>query len=189
MRMVAWSTRHFVCVCLVAALVGCSSEAEAPRLHPAEPDEPTWRGLRAYAYSSPVPPLDATALDGSYRRVLTAAQTGGTPIACRRCAPFRLDPGVTRLVFDRGRYFLDFRPAGTDDLCPGCKPPGSFRSSGHFVVTRNKVALFNDPNCQQARGKYRWNYDGKTLRFETMSDGCFGGIRGRFLTEKPWRGD
>jgi hypothetical protein len=184
--MEALPTRLFVCVSLVAALAGCSPESESPRLRSTEPDEPTWRGLQAYAYTSPVPPLDATTLDGTYTRVLTVAQAGGAPIACRRCAPFRLDPGITWLAFDRGRYFLVFQPAGTGDVCPGCKPPGSFRATGHFVIEDDRLELFNDPNCQESRGAYRWNIEGETLRFEIVSDDCFGGIRGRFLAERPW---
>jgi hypothetical protein len=189
MRIVAFPARLFVSGALLAVLIACSPNTESARQPDARPTELRRWGLQAYAYTSPVPPLEPTALDGSYRRVLTPTQTGGPPIACRRCAPYRLDPGTTRLVFDKGRYFLLFQPIGTGDLCPGCKPAGSFRATGHVVVTGNRMELFNDPNCEESRGVYRWNTEGETLTFETVSDDCFGGIRDRFLTERPWRVD
>ncbi len=186
MKMAASPARLFALTTLLTLLVGCSTGAE-PRRDAGEITEPTYRGLQAYAYSSPVPPLEPTSLDGTFRREITVAQAGDEPVACRRCAPYRLDAGTTLLVLERGRFFLLFSPLTDKKVCPGCKPPGSFRASGHFVLEGDRIELFNDPNCEETRGVYSVEQKAAILRFNTIDDPCFGGIRGHFLGAYPWQ--
>lgn len=130
------------------------------------PEEP-------YPFSTPVPPPEPTAIDGTYTRVVDVDLAGGH-VKCARCAPYRLEPGTDTLVFDRGRFFLEHDPPG-------------FRSSGHFWVEGDRLRLFNDPNCVKFEGIYEWNLSGEVLRLEAVEDDCpFAKLRQRNLMATEW---
>jgi len=104
-------------------------------------DDPT---LLPYPFMSPTPAPDPTVLDGTYLRTLTLRDVGGArvglPYRCLRCPPFRIDAGVSTLIFTRGAYYMHHQLSG-------------FRTMGSFVVEGDRVTLFNDANCPQSPGR------------------------------------
>lgn len=167
--------------CDSASTVRYNGDAAAVPADALSPGQP-------YPFATPAPPRDATAIDGEYVRRVTVEQAGGKPVYCARCAPYRLDAGVTTLVFDRGRFFVDFRPMGTKRPCEVCKKPPGFKSSGHYIVAGDRITFFNDPNCTDARGTYRWQLDDGELMLAAIEDECaFLQLRAKFLTAFPWK--
>lgn len=130
------------------------------------------------------PPLERTAIDGWYVRIVTLEELGGPvlgmPTHCRRCVPYEIDPGLETLTLYRGRYYLDHQLTGR-------------RGLGHYVVRGHGVRFFNDPNCSGTTGTYRWSLRGRTLSLTGVRDPCpFGpepdvlDHRARDLTFSPW---
>jgi hypothetical protein len=78
---------------------------------------------------------------------------------CRRCVPYEIDPGLETLTLYRGRYFLEHQLTGR-------------RGLGHYVVEDDRVLFFNDPNCSQTVGTYRWRIAGHTLSLVGIDDPC-----------------
>ena len=109
------------------------------------------------------PPLERTPVDGSYVRIVTLDQLGGSvagmPTHCRRCVPYEIDPGLETLTLYRGRYYVDHQLTGR-------------RALGHYVVDGDEVRFFNDPNCSSTTGVYRWELRGRTLSFVGVADPC-----------------
>lgn len=125
--------------------------------------------LLPYPYLSPTPPpTTETVLDGTYIRTLTLRDVGGAriglPFRCLRCPPYRIDAGVSTIMFWHGAYFLHHQMSG-------------FRTQGSFVVDGDRVTLFNDPNCPQERGLYAFETTAHGLRFDVIHDDC------------PWSGE
>jgi hypothetical protein len=135
--------------------------------------------LLPYPYHSPTPAPDSTSpLDGTYLRMLTLHDVGGArvglPYRCLRCPPFRIDAGVSTLIFFHGAYYLHHQLSG-------------FRTMGSFVVDGDRVTLFNDPNCPQTEGVYEFERSAHAVRFRVVHDDCpFSGERGFDLTARPW---
>jgi len=135
--------------------------------------------LLPYPYLSPTPPpTTETVLDGTYIRTLTLRDVGGAriglPFRCLRCPPYRIDAGVSTIMFWHGAYFLHHQMSG-------------FRTQGSFVVDGDRVTLFNDPNCSSVRGTYVWRLDGTLLRLKVVDDTCaFEGERAIDLASDPW---
>jgi hypothetical protein len=134
--------------------------------------------LLPYPFMSPTPPPDATALDGTYLRTLTLRDVGGArvglPYRCLRCPPFRIDAGVSTLVFVRGAYYVHHQISG-------------FRTMGSFVVQDDRVTLFNDTNCPQTPGVYAFALSAHGLRFRVIEDDCpFSGERALDLMRTSW---
>ena len=128
-----------------------------------------------YPYSTPLPPAEPTPIDGTYSREIDN-ELAGAPGKCKRCPPYRLEPGGETLTFDRGRYFVEHEPPG-------------FRSSGHFwVEDDNRIRLFNDPSCSTFEGVYEWEVADGVLRLHAVEDECpFTQLRQRFLMAKDWQ--
>ncbi len=138
-------------------------------------DDPT---LLPYPFMSPTPPPDPSALDGTYLRTLTLRDVGGAriglPYRCLRCPPFRIDAGVSTLIFTRGAYYLHHQLS-------------DFRTMGSFVVEDDRVTLFNDANCPQTPGIYAFEVTAHGLRFRVVEDDCpFSGERSFDLMVRPW---
>ncbi len=138
-------------------------------------DDPT---LLPYPFMSPTPPPDPSVLDGTYLRTLTLRDVGGAriglPYRCLRCPPFRIDAGVSTLIFTRGAYYLHHQLSG-------------FRTMGSFVIHGDRVTLFNDANCPQTPGIYAFEVTAHGLRFRVVEDDCpFSGERGFDLMVRPW---
>jgi hypothetical protein len=134
--------------------------------------------VRPYPYVTPTPTPEPTEIDGTYMLILDLEELGGAkhalPFPCRRCLPYARDPGVSTLIFFRGEYFLHHQMSG-------------FRSSGHYEVDRNRLSLFNDPNCSSVRGTYVWRLDETLLRLKVVEDPCaFEGERAIDLASDPW---
>jgi hypothetical protein len=134
--------------------------------------------LRPYPYTKPTPAPVPTDIDGTYMLILTLEDLGGPnaalPFPCRRCLPYARDPGVMTLIFFHGAYFVDHQMSG-------------FHATGHYEVERNKLTLFNDPNCSRVRGTYTWQVEGRSLRLEAIDDPCaFQGERATDLATDVW---
>lgn len=134
--------------------------------------------MEPYPYTTPIPPREPTAIDGTYVRIMSLQDVGGPvvglPYRCLRCIPYRVDPGTTTLILFEGRYFLHHYLSG-------------FKALGHYTVDGDAIHLFNDPNCSSMAGDYRWQMDGRDLTFETVSDPCvFGDERSHDLTLSSW---
>jgi len=135
--------------------------------------------LLPYPYLSPTPPpTTETVLDGTYIRTLTLRDVGGAriglPFRCLRCPPYRIDAGVSTIMFWQGAYFLHHQMSG-------------FRTQGSFVVDGDRVTLFNDPNCPQGRGLYAFEMTAHGLRFDVIHDDCpWSGERADDLTAVQW---
>jgi hypothetical protein len=134
--------------------------------------------LLPYPFMSPTPAPAATPLDGTYLRTLTFAELGGARIAmpnrCLRCPPYRIDPGVSSLIFTRGAYYLHHHLSG-------------FRTMGSFVVEGDRVTLFNDPNCPQTPGVYEFDVARHGLRLRVVAEDCpISGERPRDLMFASW---
>src|SRR6266508_302977 len=133
---------------------------------------------RPYPYTTPTPPAEPTPIDGTYIRILDVGDTGplpqGLPWRCQRCLPYRPDLGVSTLIFYQGEFYLNHMLSG-------------FKTQGHFVVSGDRIEIFNDPNCPQDRATYRWRETGGTLALTLVGDPCdYGDIRAFDLTRKPW---
>ena len=147
------------------------------RYHPATPRQPFNDLLEPFDYA-PAPPLEVTDIDGYYLRIVLLEEVGGPrwglPFHCRRCPAFRVDPGVETLLLYRGRFWLEHQMSGT-------------RAYGHYEVSGDRVAFFNDPNCSGIRGVYRWSETGANLSFHVLDDSCpFEDERADDLTFSPW---
>ena len=133
---------------------------------------------RPYPYTTPTPPAEPTPLDGTYMRILNVGDTGplpaGLPWRCARCLPYRPELGVSTLIFYQGEYYLNHMLSG-------------FKAQGHFVVSGDRVEIFNDPNCPTDRATYRWAVRGGNLTIQPVADPCdYGGTRARDLTMTQW---
>lgn len=123
-----------------------------------------------YPYTTPLPPPTPTQLDGAFSREIEFL---GTPVPCRRCAPYRANGGEWRLAFDRGVFRV------THSLT-------NFQGIGSFTIDGNRLNLFNDPNCHLDVGVYTWEKDGRMLRLTEVADPCAFGLRAKNLTGDTW---
>lgn len=159
-------------LCFVLAAAACGSSSPAAEPSPTG-DPERWRTVadEPFPFVTPIPPVTATPVDGVYTRNV---EDGSRPIPCRRCAPYRLDRGEATLRLEAGRFYVD-------------QPGSDFSSLGHFVVDGDEITLFNDAECPETRGTYRWSLEGDTLSFEVVEDDCaFDLLRARYLTAEPW---
>ncbi|MDQ4065586.1 MAG: hypothetical protein M3161_06015 [Actinomycetota bacterium] len=164
---------------IAAALIACSP-TEMQASDNAEPS-PLWLTSTAepYPFQTPIPPLEATAIDGTYVRSVPA-RVAGSSVPCRRCAPYRIEIGTTTLELSEGRYLISHRAPGKPDS-------SQFATKGHFTISDDEIVLFNDANCPETRGTYRWSLDEERLTFEAIDDPCpFSDLRQRFFTALPW---
>lgn len=153
-------------VAALGGLAGCAAVvAEAPdwRTHPEEP----------YPFTTPVPPLAPTTIDGVYDRQPTDTYEGEWS-GCTRCPPYFVDRGRSQLTLDRGRW---------ENLH---RQPRQL-TSGHFSLDGDRIVFFNDPQCPKDRGEYRFALVDGMLRLEALDDPCAFGERRRDLTDEPWQ--
>jgi len=134
--------------------------------------------LLPYPFASPTPSPTVSSIDGTYLRTVDLAQIGGArvglPYRCFRCPPYRIDAGVTTLIFHEGAYYIHHDLSG-------------FRTMGSFVVDGDTVTLFNDANCPQTTGVYRFVRTSHALRLDVVRDDCpFSGERADDLMFEPW---
>ena len=133
--------------------------------------------VQPYPFASPTPPDEATVADGTYMKIVPFADRPAEqqlPIRCFRCIPYRPDVGVSTLILFHGQYYVHHQLSGS-------------KASGSFVVSRDRLTLFNDANCPQDVGRYTWRSDGRRLRLKMVADPCpFEHLRADDLTTVPW---
>jgi hypothetical protein len=134
--------------------------------------------LLPYPFMSPTPPPDATPLDGTYLRTVDLSQIGGAriglPYRCFRCPSYRIDAGVSTLIFNRGAFYVHHHLSG-------------FRTMGSYVLDGETLTLFNDPTCPQTPGIYHVEQTSHGLHLSVIDDPCpYGSERGTDLTFEPW---
>lgn len=172
---------------VAVVMVACSGNGDATQTFVDRSPSAGLTPRQPYPFATPAPPAVASPVDGIYSRRTTIEQAGGKPVFCQRCAPYRLSAGFSELVLDRGSFFVTFETIPTESPCPDCRKPPGFRSSGHFTVSEDEIVFFNDPNCTDVRGTYRWSLDEGALRLELVDDPCpFVHLRARYLTAGPW---
>lgn len=164
---------------LVVLLTGCST---APLPDPTQPPEsaapsaviPDWHvdPNEPYPFRTPIPPLVATPVDGVYTRDPTI-EFDPDRAPCRRCPPYPHDAGNSTLTLRGGRFEMRHEEP-------------EYRMEGHFVVEGDEVVFFNDAECTDLRGTYRWSLVDETLRLEVVDDECAFGQREKDLTAEPW---
>jgi hypothetical protein len=171
---------------------GCTQTTEPPEAQPRPTPgdfqiRPVVEVGEPYAYSEPAPPEDPTPIDGRYSRTISVEQAGGIPIFCQRCAPWRLDAGDATLRLEGGRFYTSFEPIAQDRPCPTCRMPPGFSATGHYRVEGDRLEIFNDPNCADMTGVYRWSLRGERLVLKVVEDRCpFVRLRAKYLTAAPW---
>ena len=160
---------------LVVAACGAAPSSPSPSAAAASTTPvPDWREdpREPYPFVTPVPPVEATPVDGVYVRVPTDPYEGQR-VPCRRCPPYPLDRGVSRLSLVAGRFeMLHEKPA--------------YRIIGHYTVSGDELALFNDPECSQVVGTYRWSVADETLTLEPVDDPCAFGQRSDDFSAVEW---
>ena len=92
---------------------------------------------------------------------------------CRRCPDYLPAGGNWRLQFDKGVYRIYYEVI-------------QWRSLGSFVVSGDRIYLFNDPYCQWDVGEYRWKLEDRKLTFEVIEDPCSFKLRAANLTGYAW---
>ena len=167
---------------MLLVMSACTTEVEQAKSRPVHNKKNAGRtpdsDMQPFAYTRPIPDAAPTSVDGTYVRRVTSAQAGGTPVPCRRCAPYRFDAGRSTLTLDSGRYYVAHEPASSKVM--------GFASTGHFVVEEDRIVFFNDPNCTTTRGIYGWDESPDALTFTSRSDDCAIGLRAEWLSALPW---
>ncbi len=126
--------------------------------------------LNPYPYTTPLPPPTPTTLDGTYVKSVPYI---GTPVPCRRCAPYKAEGGEWVLKLEAGVFRVSHELTG-------------FQGVGSFTVNGEEITLFNDPNCHEEVGLYRWRLNGGSLALEVVDDPCAFGLRAKNLATGPW---
>ncbi|HMQ51109.1 MAG TPA: hypothetical protein PKE64_24945 [Anaerolineae bacterium] len=126
--------------------------------------------LQPYPFTTPLPPPTATVLDGLYTKTV---RFPGTPVPCRRCAPYRANGGTWTIELKQGAYRIWHE--STD-----------FTGVGSFTVQADRLTLFNDPNCHLDVGTYTWARHGRELVLQAQADSCAWGLRAANLSRGAW---
>jgi len=167
---VAWLWLVVGCTYYGLATPSATPEVSAPDLTPTD----VWSGLlqtTPYPYRTPLPPPTPAALDGTYAKFETKE---GTPVPCKRCPDYAPEGGVWKLNLDRGIFRVLHQVTG-------------WRSLGSYTVSADRLVLFNDPNCPDVVGTYRWRVEAGELLLDEIEDECSIGLRAMNLTHLPWR--
>ena len=121
-------------------------------------------------WTTPLPPEQATVLDGTYVKINPRL---ATPFPCARCPDYALEGGVWKFQFDKG-VFRIYHAAST------------WRSLGSYTVTGNLLYMFNDPYCNLDSGSYSWVLEEGILTLTEIDDPCSQGLRAANLIDQPW---
>lgn len=123
-----------------------------------------------FAYTAPLPEPTQSPIDGTYAKVDSSWPQWWL---CRRCADYRPAGGIWKLQFDQGVMRVYYDVTG-------------WHSLASFTVSGDRLTLFNDPYCGQ-KGEYTWKLEEGQLELNVIEDGCSFQLRGRNLSEQPWR--
>jgi hypothetical protein len=161
-------------VCSAALLLAaCVPVRGLPSTPGPTPTLDRWQEIRQwtpYPHTTPLPPQQATSLDGIYVR-LDPRQEDRPP--CRRCPPYPPEGGVWKLELDEGIFRV-------------IHPRTGWRTLGSYAVDGDRIVFFNDPQCHLAVGHFRWALDKDGLRFTLIADDCELGTRAKNFTSQPW---
>jgi hypothetical protein len=161
--------RGFAGVFVVLLLVACAAQPQPDGAIPDWRDDPA----EPYPFTTPIPAMEATAVDGVYTREPTDHYPGSRA-PCVRCPPYPLDRDASTLILDHGRFeVFHVEPR--------------FRAFGHYTVEGDRLLLFNDAECTHQRGEYRWSLQDGRLQLAVVNDPCAYGRRAGDLTDQPWR--
>ena len=155
----------------------CSPASDAPTTTPVVTGvfAGVWPNLlqqTPYPYTTPLPPAETTASDGTYSKF---DPREGTRPFCKRCMPYPAEDGVWMLQLDGGI----FRIFSTRSL-------NGWRAFGSFTVLQDQLVLFNDPHCHETVGTYTWELDAGQLILDPIEDKCADGWRAITFTNYPW---
>jgi hypothetical protein len=164
-------------VTVLTMTVACSPTSNAP-VTPEKPQatlapSDTWSGLiqrTPYPYTTPLPPTDASSVDGTYVKF---DPRPGERAPCRRCPPYPPEGGIWRLSLDRGVFRVYHDGTGWGTL-------------GSFAVSEDRIEFFNDPHCLQDVGIYTWELRDGKLMLSVVEDNCGVDLRLRNLVAYPW---
>ena len=168
----------FVVVVILLATAACSSACTVPQAASEIPEiaaTPTgvWSGVlqqTPYPYATPLPPAQATILDGTYTRF---DPREGERAPCRRCPAYPPEGGTWMFHLDKGVFRVFHEITGWHTL-------------GSFTVSGDRVEFFNDPHCIDAVGIYTWKLEAGQLVLEVVEDECAFGLRTKNFTHLPW---
>jgi hypothetical protein len=178
---------------LLALLAGCAAaapevagngDAATPSAAPstATPPAEGWAALltrQPFPYLLPLMDDEPTPLDGTYVKL---EPSRGDPAHCLRCPDYAQEAGLWKMHLHRGVFRIYYEGR-------------EWSSVGSFLVTRDrmskvedpdKLLLFNDPNCTDVMGVYRWEKTEEGLRLEVVDDTCSYRLRAANLTSLPW---
>jgi len=148
-----------------------SMSSPIPQTTPAPTD--VWSALHQrtpYPYTTPLPPPQRTALDGTY---VKTEPYKGEHVHCLRCPDYLAEGGTWLLSLDRSVFRIFHEATG-------------WRSLGSFTVEGDRLWLFNDPVCPDEVGVYTWKLEDRALTFEIVDDECAIRLRELNLTSLPW---
>lgn len=163
-----------ICFALFILAACAPSITSTPIIATASP-APTdiWFALQErtpYPYATPLPIAQSTSIDGTY---VNEEPIEGASIHCRRCPDYASDGGVWLLRFDKGIFRIHSRLTG-------------WRSLGSYVVSGNRLTLFNDPTCTEDIGEYAWRVQDRKLVLIEIKDDCAIRLRANNLTKEAW---
>jgi hypothetical protein len=165
-----------VMVVLTVALACVSTVGHPPAAAPVMPEAPptdAWHAVlqeEPYPYAAPLPPKQATVVDGTYTKI---DPRPGDRAGCRRCPPYPPEGGLWRLRLDRGVFWVFHERT-------------RWQTQGSFTVSEDRIEFFNDPHCHQDLGRYRWGLEAGQLTLDVIDDPCGFGLRATGLTAQPW---
>jgi hypothetical protein len=126
--------------------------------------------FQPYPYHEPLPPVEATTIDGVYGKV-----EPGDPQwwRCARCPDFRLSGGNWRLMLHQGTMRMYYEVTG-------------FSTVSSYEVAGAQLRLLNDPHCPYEVGEYVWTLQDGALKLTEVQDQCAIHLRAENLTHQPW---
>jgi len=147
--------------------------AATPTPSPSPTPEDRWSSVlqrTPYPYTAPLPPSSSSPLDGTYVKIdLSQAEH----VHCLRCPDYLQEAGLWKLNLDRGVFRIYYEVTG-------------WRSLGSFTTAGDEIQVFNDPNCPDLTGAYKWRMADGKLVFSVIEDECSIQLRAANLTKQPW---
>lgn len=122
------------------------------------------------AWTTPLPPLEPTAIDATYVKINPRLET---PFPCKRCPDYALNGGLWKLSLDKGIFRIYYTVNG-------------WRSIGSYIIAGDRLYLFNDPYCHRETGVYTWKLEEGVLTLSEVDDSCSQGLRATNLIDQPW---
>jgi hypothetical protein len=138
-----------------------------------DPTSDLWSELlrrSPYPFTLPLPPPDATVIDGTYTKFETKETP---PVPCRRCPDYAPEGGIWKVNLSKGVFRIFHKATGWKDI-------------GSFIVSGDQLILANDPVCHEVIGVYQWKLEEGKLILTVIEDKCAIELRAMNLTKLPW---